>query len=89
MPMGIDPREWLEDHDPGIPSFGALDTGKMLLSSCRGNVWVALYTTPELRIEAALAWLAAEAQKGDCDGVLRCIEQLGAFIDAEDGVTQE
>lgn len=89
MPMGIDPRKWLEEHDPGVPEFGAIDIGKTLLASHQGNVWVALYATPELRIEAVLAWLAAEAQKGDCEGVLRCIEQVGAFIDAEDGVHQE
>lgn len=37
-------------------------------------------------MEVALAWLAGEAQAGDCARVLRCIEQLGDFIDAEDGV---
>lgn len=89
MPMGIDPREWLDDHDPGVPAFRAFDAGKMVLDSHKGNVWVALYATPELRIETALAWLAEEAQSGDCSRVVRCIEQLGSFIDAEDGVSGE
>lgn len=86
MPMGIDPKKWLEEHDPGVPAFGALDAGKMLLASHKGNVWLALYSTPELRLEAVLAWLAAEAQSGDCSRVLRSIEHLAALIDAEDGV---
>ena len=37
MPMGIDPREWLENHDPGVFDFGALDVGEAVLAAHKGN----------------------------------------------------
>lgn len=86
MPKGIDPAKWLEEYDPGVPVFGALDTGRMVLAAHKGNVWIALHANPELRMEVALAWLAAEAQAAECGRILRDVEQLGVFIEAEDGV---
>lgn len=86
MPKGIDPAKWLEEYDPGVPVFGALDTGRMVLAAHKCNAWVALHASPELRMEVALAWLSAEAQAVGCERVLRGIELLGDFIDAEDSV---
>lgn len=86
MPVGVDPKKWLEEHDPGVPELRALDAGRMVLAAHRGNAWVALHATPELRMEVVLAWLSAEAQAVGCERVLRGIKQLSAFIDAEDSV---
>lgn len=77
-----DSDDWLERHKP-VGFCGALDAGRMALASREGNVWVALHGDDELRLEIALAWLD-EAQ--DIETVKNRIQQLAAFVDAEDDV---
>lgn len=81
----IDPRDWLDDHKPVTP-FGAIDAGRMLLSSHGGNVWLALHAEPELRLETALAWLS---EVGEGEMVQRRIRQLADFINAADEARQD
>lgn len=76
----IDPRDWLDEHQ-FIGNFGAIDAGRMVLSSHGGNVWLAMHAEPELRLETALAWFA---QVGDVETLRTRVRQLAEFIDAGD-----
>lgn len=73
-------RDWLDEHKPVVP-FGAIEVGKMVLASHGGNVWVAMHTEPDLRLETALAWFAGS---GDAETLRRRVRHLGDFIDAGD-----
>lgn len=77
-----DSDDWLEKHKPA-GFCGSLDAGRRALSSRGGNVWIAMHSEPELRLEVVLAWLD---QAGDVETVKDRIQQLSAFLDAEDEV---
>lgn len=84
MMGNIDPQEWLAAHKPVAP-FGAIDAGRMVLASHKGNVWLALHSEPELRLETTLAWFA---EAGDVETLQRRVRQLAEFIDARDEAAQ-
>lgn len=81
----ISPSDWLDEHQP-VGDFGALEAGRMVLASHSGNVWVALYLEPELRLEVVLAWLD---QAGDVETVKNRVQQLSDFTSAADEVRVE
>lgn len=77
----IDPKKWLESHDPGAGSLDTLALGRAVLAEHAGNGWIALHAQPEVAIEIMLAWLLREVQTGDAAAL---IPQLAAFVDAAD-----
>lgn len=84
MMGNIDPQEWLAAHKPVAP-FGAIDAGRMVLASHKGNVWLALHSEPELRLETVLAWLD---EAGEVETLRRRVRRLAEFIQAADDAAQ-
>ena len=80
----IDPKKWLESHDPGAGSLDTLALGRAVLAEHAGNGWIALHSQPELATEIMLAWLLREAQTGDAARVAALIPHLAEFVDAAD-----
>lgn len=80
----IDPKKWLESHDPGAGSLDTLALGRAVLAEHADNGWIALHAQPEVAIEIMLAWLLRESQTGDAARVAALIPQLAAFFDVAD-----
>lgn len=73
--------DWLEKHKPG-GYCGALESGRRALAHYCGNVWIALHDE-EMRLNVIIAWL----DEAENIGLVKDrIQQIAAFLDAEDDV---